>query len=147
MKRNDYKDKVDNILKIIEELSSNKINNKEDLSRIIEIAVVNSKMDLLEELSFSAKFISGLLKVAKSRNDKIEESYLKTIEREYLENISKVKVLLEEMLSYSSDFIREIFSNKFLMLSHESLNNLNQLCNDLAWVKIYFNEMKRGGLA
>lgn len=147
MAENNYKQESEDFVDEVNKLAGGKLNSKEDLYRIVEIVIANNKMDLLEELSFTSKFTSGLLKIAKSRDDKIDQNYLETVKKEYLENILKVKKLLEQVLGNSGDFIKEIFKNKFLTLSHESLNNLNKLCDDLSWVKIYLNDLKRRNLS
>ena len=123
--------------------SRGKIQNEDDIKRLIELALKEEKLNDLEEIAFSAKFTKGLLRIIQNRENTIEDEYFEKIKKEYSENIQKVKIGLEELINHGSDFIKNIFNEKYFLLTHESLANLNNLCGDLEWVKMYLNDIKR----
>ena len=143
MNNDNKKNEIELFINKIEELSEGKILEKEDINRIIELSIENDRLDLLEQLSFQAKYISGLIKIIQGRKEDIEEVYFHTLSEELTEGISKVRDFLDRILDYASEFIKNIFHEKFFAMSQHSLNNLKILCEDLSWVKIYLNDVKR----
>ncbi len=131
------------IISGVEEISNGRLNFKEDLQRLIEASFLNNKMKYLEDLSFQAKYSQGLLKIIQNRDNKIEDEYFVKVQNEFMESVLNIKEILETLLSQSSEFIKQIFREKYLQMTQQSLNNLNLLCNDLGFVKIYFNDLKR----
>lgn len=123
--------------------SRGKVKNEDDIKRLIELAIKENKLNDLEEIAFSAKITKGLLRIIQNRENTIEDEYFEKIKKEYSENIQKVKIGLEELINHGSDFIKNIFNEKYFLLTHESLANLNNLCGDLEWVKMYLNDIKR----
>ena len=123
--------------------SRGKIQNEDDIKRLIKLALKEEKLNDLEEIAFSAKITKGLLRIIQNRENTIEDEYFEKIKKEYSENIQKVKIGLEELINHGSDFIKNIFNEKYFLLTHESLANLNNLCGDLEWVKMYLNDIKR----
>ena len=123
--------------------SRGKVKNEDDIKRLIELAIKENKLNDLEEIAFSAKITKRLLRIIQNRENTIEDEYFEKIKKEYSENIQKVKIGLEELINHGSDFIKNIFNEKYFLLTHESLANLNNLCGDLEWVKMYLNDIKR----
>lgn len=133
------------IINRVSELSGNALKQRDDLKLLIDTAVTQDKISLLEELSFHAKFSDGLLRVVQRKNSTIDEEYfLKAID-EYKISIEKVRVILNELLSGATDFIKLILTEKYLTLSQVSLSNLNSLCFDLSFLKLFFNDLKSEG--
>jgi hypothetical protein len=139
----DFSEETLKIIAEVEELSRSRLNFKEDLQRLIELSILNQSMKNLEDLSFLAKYSQGLLKIIQNRDNKIEDEYFVKVQNEFMESVQKIKVNLETILSPSSEFIKQIFNEKYLQMTQQSLTNLNLLCNDLGFVKIYFNDLKR----
>lgn len=131
------------ILDIIDHLSKGKLNFRDDLGRLIELSIKNDKMKILEDLSFQARYTQGLLKIIQNRDNNIDEEYFAKVQNEFTESIQKIKISIELLLSFSSNFIKEIFIEKYLQMSQVSFSNLNKLCLDLSYLKLYFNDMKR----
>lgn len=131
------------ILDIIDHLSKGKLNFRDDLGRLIELSIKNDKMKILEDLSFQARYAQGLLKIIQNRDNNIDEEYFAKVQNEFTESIQKIKISIELLLSFSSNFIKEIFIEKYLQMSQVSFSNLNKLCLDLSYLKLYFNDMKR----
>lgn len=122
--------------------SRGKILNEEDIIRLLELSFKENKLKDLEEISFYAKFTKGLLRIIQNRDNSIDDEYFEKVKKEYSENIQKVKSGVEVIISSGSNFIQEIFREKYFQLTHESLSNLNNLCSDLEWIKMYFNSLK-----
>ncbi|MBM4171481.1 MAG: hypothetical protein FJ214_06400 [Ignavibacteria bacterium] len=134
---------TEKILLELVKLSNNQLTFKEDLARIIEIAVMNNKTLLIEELSFQAKYSQSLLKITQTQNENVDEKYFATIKGEFALSVEKTKALINNILIDSDKFFLEIFNEKFLQLSQESFSNFNKLCKDLGYLKLYFNDLKR----
>jgi hypothetical protein len=140
----DPKLEAEKICNYIEDLSKGKLHFKEDIYRLTELSIQTGKMEQLEELSFHAKFSKGIINIIQKKDERLENEYLQTIEKEYLDTVIKIRELLTYILTEATDFLRSIFEEKYLRLTHESMNNLKFLCEDLSFLKLYFNDMKYG---
>ncbi|MEW6654916.1 MAG: hypothetical protein AB1394_15790 [Bacteroidota bacterium] len=136
-------DTAENIIRQVEEQSGQKLRSKEDFSLIVEAALSLQKMDELNELAFQAKFVSGLLSVIKKREAVENDEYFKKIGEEFRRAYEKITKLIQTILENSSDFVKSIFIDKYFHLSQTSLQNLNQLCEDLSLLKLYLNDLKQ----
>lgn len=134
---------AENIFLEVEKLAGGKIANKEDLLRIISLAVQNDNVKILEDLSFQAKFTQGLLKIINTKDNSIQDEYFSTVKKEFGTSVETIKNLLKAIISNSDNFYEEIIEKKYFQLSHQSLSNLSILCNDLSYLKLYLNDQKR----
>ena len=55
-----------NFLSKVEEYTSNPLERKDDLKKIIDVVLDNSKQDEFEKLTFTAKYICGMFRVLKT---------------------------------------------------------------------------------
>ncbi len=131
------------ILEEIEKLSKGKLNFRDDLERIIDTSLENGNIKALEELSFQARYSQGLLSIVKNRDNKIEDGHFDKIQKEYMDSILRIKSQIELILGSSSEFIRQVFSEKYFEMNQKSMMNLNLLCSDLSFLKLYLNDLKR----
>lgn len=131
------------ILDEVKKLSDNKLNHLEDLERLITISVEKNLISELESLSFQAKYITGLIQVIKRRENISDENYSIKIKDELVESYNKLKILLAKITNNFSPFIENIFKEKYFQLTQSSLNDLNLLCQDLSFLKLYFNDLKQ----
>ncbi len=138
----DYKLESEKICNTIEDLAKGKLKNKEDLLRIIELALSNNKINKLEELAFHAKFSQGVLRIIQNRDNTLEEEYFNSLKNEYLKSIQEIKNILENLLENANQFLKTIYKEKFFQLTIQSMNSLNDLCSDLVYLKYYFNDNK-----
>lgn len=138
----DYKLEAEKICNCVEDLAKGKLKNKEDLLRLTELALNSNKMQKLEELAFQAKFSQGLLRIIQNRDNAINEEYFTSLKNEYLQSIKLIKNILENLLSDANEFLKTIYKEKFFQLTLQSMNNLNDLCSDLIYMKYYFNDNK-----
>ncbi len=143
MSENNYKKEAEDFCIAVDEFAKGKLHNAEDLTRITEVIFKEGKQNLLEDVAFSAKYAQGLMKIFQDRSNDFEEEYFRKIKEEYTEAVKKIRESLQEIIDYSNSFIGSIFSDKYLGMTHESMHNLNQLIDDLSWVKVYLNYRKR----
>lgn len=128
-------------LEKVEEYTSNKIQKKADIKKIIVEVVLNRKEDDFENLIFTAKYISGLMRVLKSAPGIPEVNSIEHVKNDLNENIKKGIEQLQEIISADSE--REYFSKNYFTLSQKNFSNLSQLFSDLESVKKYLNYLKR----
>ena len=119
------------------------LKRKEDLNIIFEEISRNNKEKLLEDLSFTAKYLQGLMRVLKKGAQNPEIKSLEYVKSDYSLNIMKFTTQLKEILSESSGEMKEHFNKTFFELSQEGFQNLSELLSDLDWTKMYLNELKR----
>ncbi len=129
----------------INAFSKGKLNYSEDLERLIEISFRFDNLRELEELAFHAKYLNGLIKIIRNKDNSPEADYFLNIEKEYAEHIEKVRAQFQLLIEPAPAFIKEIFTGKYLEMTVESMECLNKLCDDLSKVKSYLNELKESG--
>jgi hypothetical protein len=134
---------VREMLSGVEKLADAKIKSREDLKIIINIAVKDEKLASLEDISFHAKVVYSLFKIIQRKEDVDDEEFFSKAAEEYKENIVKLKMLLNYLMGNTNSFIKNIFTEKYFQLTQMSLSNLNNLCSDLSYLKLYFNDKKR----
>lgn len=130
------------ILAAVEKLSDGNLKQKNDLEILIEKAIKGNNTSAIEELSFNAKFACSLIKIIQKKEPGNDEAFFKKAIAEYNESINKIKYCLTRLLK-DDEFLFTIFTEKYLLLSRECLTNLNNLCRDLSYLKIYLNDLKR----
>ena len=127
----------------IDSFSEQRLKRKDDLKTIIEICFKNEKPELLEDLSFTAKYIRGLERVLKKGSMNPEISNLEQVKQDYMNNINKSVEQLKEIISLTDVNTKNYFEETYLKLTHEGFKNLCELHEDLEWTKMYFNNQKR----
>jgi hypothetical protein len=130
------------VVKEIESFSGNRLKRKSDLEIIIDLAFQNKKQNLLEGISFTAKYILGLQRVIKKGNTNPEITNLEQIKNDYTDNMKKAVGWLKEIINLSDQNIRSYFETTYFELSAQAFQNLNELFADLEWTKMYLNEQK-----
>lgn len=127
-------------LEKIYNFSNQKLKQKEDLERLIEISNKNNNFKLLEKTAFTAKYLQGLFNIIQRGDKIIDEEIFAKYTKEYSENIEQIKIYIKNILKDGSNFYKKIFEEKYFELTQISISNLNELCYDLSWVKMYINE-------
>lgn len=129
----------------LSEFTKGKIVNSEDLGRIVSLAIENNNMGLFGDLAFEGKYLTGLIRIIRNRDNSFEEEYFSKIKEEYASHADRVKELISLIIEPGSNFIKDILKRKYFELNRESLENLNSLCEDLGRVKSFLNSLKEGG--
>lgn len=137
---------MENIAGLVEEIeiySSNQLKRKDDLSILIELGFSNNQKELIEDISFTAKYVQGLFRVLEKTAGNPEILNTGQIKADLSDNIEKVKEKIEQIIISADDSVKEYFRETYLQLSQTSLFNLTELMNDLEWTKKYLNRVKR----
>jgi hypothetical protein len=127
----------------VEEYTSNPLQRKDDLRKIIDVAIDNGKEDEFEKLTFTAKYICGMMRVLKNAPGIPEVNSIDNVKNDLNENMKKGIEQLKEIISFSDASYLEYFDKTYFTLSPESFTNLSLLYSDLESVKKYINHLKR----
>lgn len=132
-------------LKLISELtlfSGNKIKNSSDLSIIIEASFLERNERLLNDLSFTAKYLNGLGKILRDNtitHSVHDKSSANKIRNEFKEHIRKFTIQLTALIKDLDESDRNIIEKKYLDMTRSSMINLTSLIYDLTWLKKFLN--------
>ena len=133
----------ENFIENVESFTTNPIIRKEDIKKLITIVDENKKEVEFEELTFTSKYICGLMRVVKNAPGVPEVNSVEHIKNDLNENIRKGKEQLREIISNGDVGERDYFEKTYLSMTTESFENLNQLFSDFEAVKKYINYLKR----
>jgi len=132
-----------NLVEEINVFSEQKLKRKDDLKILLEMSFKNEKSVLLENLSFTAKYIRGLERVLKKGSMNPEISNIEQIKQDYTNNIKKSIDQIKELISFADTEVNSYFEEKYFKLTQEGFQSLSELLEDLEWTKMYFNRQKR----
>ena len=132
-----------NLVEEINVFSEQKLKRKNDLKILLEMSFKNEKSALLENLSFTAKYIRGLERVLKKGSMNPEISNIEQIKQDYTNNIKKLIDQIKELISFADTEVNSYFEEKYFKLTQEGFQSLSELLEDLEWTKMYFNRQKR----
>ena len=132
-----------NLVEEINVFSEQKLKRKDDLKILLEMSLKNEKSALLENLSFTAKYIRGLERVLKKGSMNPEISNIEQIKQDYTNNIKKLIDQIKELISFADTEVNSYFEEKYFKLTQEGFQSLSELLEDLEWTKMYFNRQKR----
>jgi hypothetical protein len=132
-----------NFLSKVEEYTSNPLERKDDLKKIIDVVVDNGNQSEFEKLTFTAKYICGMFRVLKTAPGIPEIQSMDHVKNDLNENMKKGIEQLKQIISYSDKSTQEYFDKNYFTLSPQNFSNLSQLFSDLESVKKYLNHLKR----
>ena len=132
-----------NLVEEINVFSEQKLKRKNDLKILLEMSFKNEKSVLLENLSFTAKYIRGLERVLKKGSMNPEISNIEQIKQDYTNNIKKLIDQIKELISLADTEVNSYFEERYFKLTQEGFQSLSELLEDLEWTKMYFNQQKR----
>jgi hypothetical protein len=132
-----------NFIDEVESFNGKSLSQKKELQIIINVCSQNNLIEKLEDLSFTGKYISGLLRVLSSSSSIPEVKSLEHIKKDLSDNLEKIISQLKDVTAKMSEANKNIIQKKYLEISNDSLNNLKQLTEDLNSIKKYLNYNKR----
>ncbi len=132
-----------NFLKEVEDYTGSLLLRKDDIKKIIEVAVAAKKVEEFEKLTFTAKYICGMMRVVKNAPGIPEVSSIDQIKSDLNENMKKGIEQLKEIIASSNGDVKDYFEKIYFTLTTQSFSNLTQLFSDLDSVKKYINYLKR----
>lgn len=123
------------LLSEITALSGNSLQRAMDLGTLLELAVLHSRQDVLEDLAFSAKFLTKSFELMQ-RIGKDGNGYEK-LAAEFTAQVTKSQSLLRAMVAGTDPMTSAHFSGNYLEMNTLTLENLMKLYHDLSWYKNY----------
>ena len=133
----------ENILNDVELFSDSLLKRKADLQIITNESLQNNFEAEFEELTFTGKYVQGLKRVLQKGADFQEIDNLDHVKKDLTENMEKVIGDIRALLIHSSETNKKYFEDTYLSLTTNCFQNLNDLLEDLEWVKKYLNHQKR----
>jgi hypothetical protein len=121
------------LLASLDAFSCQKLTRRDDLGALLELAAIHNRHDLLNELSFLAKFISKTHGIM-HRIGVHGEGYDKLF-GEFTAAIKKSTALVNSILANAPAEERQRFTSSYLALTPAALQDLLALCYDLSWYK------------
>ncbi len=132
-----------NLVNEIAEYSGNQLKRRDDLSLLIQLGYANNQKGVIEDLSFTSKYVLGLFRVLEKASGITDVQNTGQIKIDLTQNLEKVKENLEQLIANADESTQKYFKENYLDLSQNSLFNLTELMNDLEWTKKYLNRLKR----
>ena len=132
-----------NFLIGVEEYTGSLLQKKEDIKKIIELVAAKKKEEEFEKLVFTAKYISGMMRVLKNAPGIPEVNSVDHVRKDLNENMKKGIEQLKEIISSGSESVGDYFNKMYFNLSTQNFSNITQLFSDLESVKKYMNHLKR----
>jgi predicted transcriptional regulator len=133
----------DDLIDDAEKFGGGFFNRKTDLNTLLKIALTENKKEVFADLSFTGKYITGLIKVLNKSQSIPEIENMKQAQKDLFDNINNFVNKLKETISEENEGIKKSFEDEYFILNHQSFENLNKLAEDFDKVKIYLNHLKR----
>jgi hypothetical protein len=127
----------------VEKFSKDKLKRKAELIRIYEEALKSKNEKLFDDLTFTAKYVQGLMRVVKSGSVNPDIKNLDSIKKDFTDNMNKVVLKIKELISSADENLKIHFEQTYFELSQQGFVNLAELLSDLEWTKIYLNDSRR----
>ncbi len=127
----------------VERASNRKFVFRHEAELLLELAQQQSLQTLFNDVTFYAKFVSHASTILKRMGAASDET--KKVSYEFTERLQKTVTLLKTLLNTAPDDIKEQFTLRFFLPSHDSMNALLSFLNELSWIKNYSLDQKRRG--
>ncbi|NCQ16941.1 MAG: hypothetical protein COZ80_07220 [Ignavibacteria bacterium CG_4_8_14_3_um_filter_37_9] len=127
----------------VEKFSKMKLLVKSDLQTLVSTAFNSLQEELFFSIAFSAKYVRGLIRVLQQTETNPEIKNLEQLKKDLSENMEQITSNLKILLATEAENVKDGFEEKYLFLTTEAFANFQNLLNDLEWVKIYQNHLKR----
>src|SRR5664279_1069851 len=112
------------IIDEIDEFSLHKLNKKTDLKTLYCQSIKDDKLKTFEELSFTAKYVDGLMRVLKTGTSNPDVKSLEHIRRDFTHNMQKIVDLMKEIIAHADETIKIYFEKTYFDMSHQGMQNL-----------------------
>jgi len=134
---------VNFFLKEVEEYTGSLLLKKDDIGKLIEVVVAEKKEEEFEKLTFTAKYICGMMRVVKNAPGRPEVNSIDHVKNDLNENMKKGIDQLKEIIAFSNEDVNDYFEKTYFTLTTQNFSNLTQIFSDLESVKKYINYLKR----
>ncbi|MBI1806918.1 MAG: hypothetical protein HYR76_07700 [Ignavibacteria bacterium] len=126
---------TNSLLDAVEQFAHRKFHYREEMAVLIELAQSTGGGQILDQITFHAKFISHAVTIMKRVGTDTDETA--KLSAEFTRNLETTSELLHTLIDNAPEEIQNRFSTTFLSVSHESMNSLLDFLHDLSWLKNY----------
>ena len=130
---NSFRSETTQLVAALDALSENRLDRKEDMALLIETVMQNDKQQLINDLSFHAKFVVRIYGIM-SRIGRGADGYEK-LSLEFTSGVELVRSLLHALVQYCPPEQLARMEKTYLQQTQKGLGNLLSLCADLGWFK------------
>ncbi len=121
------------LLSALDALSSHSLLRRDDLGILFEAAATSGHEEMLDTLSFEAKFVSQSVRVLDRIGPAAREG--ERLRHELSASLERVGELLRSLFTRAGGPVPEHFADDYLALRPDAAQNLITLCHDLRWYK------------
>lgn len=127
----------------LETFSGGKLKEKEMVKSMLHHSLSSDSLKLFEDCCFTAKYISGLMRVLKSAASMSDVNNTDSIKSDLSKNFEQFTLQVKEIIGLMPEETRDTVTQTYLEMTPESFTRLNNLIADLNWAKMYLNDLKR----
>lgn len=131
------------IMAALDALSTGTLKCRTDLCTLIELTAQGNVQRQLDDLSFTAKFLSkshGIMQRIGRNGQGYDQ-----LAKEFSSNLEKATTLIRSLVATAPIEVRQRFDSTYLSLTPESFRNLLSLFYDLSWYKNWRLDSERAG--
>ena len=129
------------LLSHLEDLSGKALQRRDDLGVLLEVSELHDRWNILEPLSFQAKFLARTFAIM--RRIGIDGTGYDRLNHEFQAALDRVRAMVQDMLRGVTVVEGAQFADTYLAMSPDSLQNLLTLCEDLSWYKNWLIDRQR----
>lgn len=127
----------------LEAFSGGKLKEKEMVKSMLHHSLSSDSLKLFEDICFTAKYISGLMRVLKSAATMNDVNNTDSIKSDLAKNFDQFTLQVKGIIGFMPEETRDTLTQTYLEMTTESFLKLNNLILDLEWAKRYLNDLKR----
>lgn len=127
----------------LDTFSGGKLKEKEMVKEMLHYSLSSDSLKLFEDICFTAKYISGLMRVLKSAATMNDVNNTDSIKSDLAKNFEQFTVQIKGIILLMPKETQESLTKTYLEMTAESFSKLNDLISDLEWSKMYLNHLKR----
>lgn len=121
------------LLETLDVFSGHRLARRDDLGILLEYGAKPGKAEMINELAFIAKFVSGVYGIMR-RIGAGEDGY-DNLQRLFSEQLEKAVHLTQALVEGAPEEVRQHFSSTYVTLTPDSLQSFLALLYDLSWYK------------
>ncbi len=117
----------------LDDFSQHKLTRKDDLGVLVELAMQSGAKAALDDLGFTAKFISRTYGIM--RRIGAQDTAYEGLSRQFAEQLEKAEAQERSLLRHAPAATQEHFASTYHARSQEALQHHLSLLYDLSWYK------------
>jgi len=129
----EIRSEVSRFIDSVDSFAQNRLTNKDDLAILVQLSQDQSKEQLLDDLTFHAKYVHRLYGIMQRTTP--ESDVYPKLSAEFTDGVEKVSSLMRTLVKEAPEEIKEKFKQLYFSMTHEGLQNLLNVAYDLSWIK------------